>query len=260
MRLVGFVLLLLPLAISAQDASGDVELEAIRQTLPAFLDQYSIVGITKGHKTYRMTNQILRFECRHAKGRKAKKEAREVRRMFEAMVDSIEHVLQHSQVYVPLSDTLYAFRYQPYDESDYRSAEDWEYLYSSNYDDFDRNNLVIFDTIIGVEYLDLVKQQIDLQAPDRPIKSRDLSNGSYAFIPKDACACQDRITCDNESPCFKAGKVYRPVFNNDTTRGCYLVSRFNRHNEIIPMFVFIRKRQDRWVYVDKWYGRSILGR
>jgi len=245
------LLLIAPLCGWTQSATPAMEIEAIRQTLPAFLDQHSIAGILPDGENFRFARKLLDFELEMSKGKKAKKKVQKHIEKLEFIADSIAQVLETKPIQVTLADTLFAFDYQPDSYSDLRKWEDWKATYDRKYREFSENFLVIFDTIIGVEYLELTKKQVDLNATNQPIELTALKDGRYEYVP-------------NDSPLgdltFRGVKIYKPVFNDDATKGCYLFSYVTSGSkELVTQFIFIEKQDGHWEYVEAWRGKAILG-
>lgn len=157
--------------------------------------------------------------------------------------NSISAELKNRKIRVQISDTLYAYIYKPLN-NDLRKNEDWENEYQYLLEDFKYNKSARLDTIIGEEYIDLIKRQIHYKGADKLFSVKELDDSYYKFTKENDSY--------NDEYCLKADKVYRAVFNDSFTKGCYLFSFLCSDNQICRSFIFIRKEQNQWIYVDDY--------
>lgn len=163
---------------------------------------------------------------------------------FEHYVDSVTIQLQNKKITVQLADTLYAYQYVS-GKRNLKTEKDWQDNYSNLLDDFQKNNLHRFDTVIGEAYIELVKQQINYKGESVPVELSSFNLAHYQYQKKTA-------DCEQNAFCVQADRVYRAVFNTDNTRGCYLFSFLCGEKKICRSFIFIKKENGRWVYVAEY--------
>lgn len=165
-------------------------------------------------------------------------------------MDSLDYIsnsilaeLKNRKIQVKISDTIYAYQYKALN-NDLRKNIDWENNYKYLLDDFKCNNMARLDTIIGEEYIDLIKRQIHYKGIDKLFSVKELDQSYYQFTT-------GNDSCNNEY-CFMAEKVYGAVFNDSFTKGCYLFSFLCSDNQICQSFIFIRKEQNQWIFVQEY--------
>ncbi len=236
------------LAPSAASQSIDLATEKsiIRETLCQYLNTNpnSAASFLKTNKGYQQMRDYhimaLAFESDAAK----KKDIYNDMSDFDRYVDSVTLQLQTQKVMVQLTDTLYAYQYTT-GSKNLKNETDWQKNYANLLDDFQKNNMHRFDTIIGEAYIELVKQQINYKGRNTHLELSSFNKEYYQY--------QKKVdNCDTNEFCIQADKVYHAVFNADGTIGCYLFSFLCGDNKICRNFIFIKKENGRWFYVDNY--------
>lgn len=229
----------------SQKIDFETEKKIIRETLSQYLDtnSNSIASYIKGKKGYDMLQFGYRIGSVIEEDSIKKQEIIHALDSLDFISNSISQELKKRKIRVQISDTLYAYQYKPVN-NDLRKNADWDNNYNNLLDDFKYNNMARLDTIIGEEYIDLIKKQIHYKGTDKLFSIKELDHSYYQFTTEnDSC---------NDEYCFKAEKVYRAVFNDSFTKGCYLFSFYCRDNQICRSFIFIRKEQNQWIYIDEY--------
>lgn len=229
----------------SQKIDFETEKKIIKETLSQYLDTSpnSIASYIKGKKGYKMLQFAYKMGIVMEEDSLKKQELIHVLDSLDYISNNISAELKNRKIRVQISDTLYAYQYRPINH-DLRKKADWENEYQYLLDDFKYNNLARLDTIIGEEYIDLIKRQIHYNGTDKLFLVKELDHSYYQFTAeKDSCT---------DEYCIKADKVYRAVFNDSFTKGCYLFSFHCSNNQICRSFIFIRKEQNQWIYVDEY--------
>ena len=230
----------------SQKIDFETEKKIIKETLSQYLDTNpnSIASYVKGKKGYEM----LQFA--YKMGIVMEEDSLKKQELVHVLEDSLDYIssdisaeLKNRKIRVKISDTLYAYLYKPVNQ-DLRKDTDWKNEYQYLLEDFKYNKLARLDTIIGEEYIDLIKRQIHYKGTDKLFSVKELDHSYYQFATEiDSC---------NDEYCLKAGKVYRAVFNDSFTKGCYLFSFLCSDNQICRSFIFIRKEQNQWIFVEEY--------
>lgn len=229
----------------SQNIDFETEKKIIRQTLSQYLDTNpnSIASYIKGRKGYDMLQFGYKMGVVMEEDSIKKQEIIHVLDSLDYISNSIVEELKNRKIRVHINDTLYAYQYKPVN-NDLRKDADWENEYKYLLEDFKYNKLARLDTIIGEEYIDLIKRQIHYKGTDKVFSVKELDHLYYQFTTeKDSCI---------DEYCINADKVYRAVFNDSFTKGCYLFSFHCSNNRICRSFIFIRKEQNEWIYVDEY--------
>jgi len=244
------ILSLLFLSFAQLSFSQSVDLATERSIISETLCQYlntnpnSAASFLKANKGYQLMSEsfkmALAFEPDSAKQKDIYKKMSE----FDRYVDSITLQLQHKKIMVQLNDTLYAYRYVA-GSRNLKTEKDWQDNYTYLLNDFQKNDLHRFDTIVGESYIDLIKQQIHYKGESVPLELSSFNLAHYQYQKKAA-------DCEQSEFCIQADKVYRAVFNADGTKGCYLFSFLCGENKICRSFIFIKKENGRWIYVAQY--------
>ncbi|WKW46666.1 hypothetical protein P3875_00895 [Myroides sp. JBRI-B21084] len=79
--------------------------------------------------------------------------------LLDTYADSFSNILKTKKISAQISDTLYAYKYIAANKNLQKESE-WEQYLPYLIPDFAENHLARFDTIIGKEYIDLIKKQI----------------------------------------------------------------------------------------------------
>jgi len=243
--IINLIFILFTINSFSQKIAFETEKKIIQQTLSQYLDTNpnSVASYIKGKKGYEMLEFAYKMGIAMEEDSIKKQELIHVLDSLDFISNSISTELKNRKIRVQISDTLYAYMYKPLN-NDLRKNEDWENEYQYLLEDFKYNKSARLDTIIGEEYIDLIKRQIHYKGTDKLFSVKELDDSYYEFTTEnDSC---------NDEYCFKTEKVYRAVFNDSFTKGCYLFSFYCRDNEICRSFIFIRKEQNQWIYVDDY--------
>ncbi|WCM43141.1 hypothetical protein MG290_05585 [Flavobacterium sp. CBA20B-1] len=243
--LILFVFLFFGSISSAQTIDLETEKAIIKQTLSQYLDTNpnSIASYIKGRKGYEMIQFGLVVGTVMEEVSIQNQEIKNALDSLEFVSKAIENELKERKINVYVNDTLFAYQYKPALKN-LKNKDDWQTEYSYLLEDFEENKHVRLDTIIGKEYIDLIKKQIDFKGTNQPILLNQLNHSYYEFSSSDKI-CQDEY-------CVKLDKIFRLVLNSNATKACYLVSFYCRKEEICRSFIFIRKEKDQWIYVDEY--------
>jgi hypothetical protein len=226
--------------------SLDFDLKVIKATLPQYLNTgvNSMATFLKGNKGYelfkRVANPIIFLGSEEDKAQQ-----KIGLQKLDLLSDSIAKVLSTEKIIVLLENKLYGYSYN-HGINNYKNNKEWEANYGDFLKDFEENELVRFDTIIGRAYLDLVKQQIDIKFNPIPLDLKSFDTLYYQFEP-----LKDSINFKMPSRLL-AYRLYKPVFNRELNKGCYLFSSYCRNNEICRDFIFVKKVKNKWIYVDNY--------
>ncbi|MGN7786203.1 hypothetical protein ACTJIJ_16850 [Niabella sp. 22666] len=222
------------------------ERSIIRETLCQYLNTNpnSAASYLKANKGYQLMKDsykmALAFEPDSSKQKAINKEMSD----FDRYADSVTLQLQNKKITVQLADTLYAYQYVA-GSRNLKIEKDWQDNYTYLLDDFQKNKLHRFDTIVGEAYIDLIKQQILYKGENVPFELSSFDREHYQYQKKAA-------DCEKNEFCVQADKVYRAVFSSDGTKGCYLFSFLCGENKICRSFIFIKKENGRWIYVAEY--------
>lgn len=244
-----FILTIILSFITINSFSQKIDFETkkkiIKHTLSQYLDTNpnSVASYTKGKKGFDMLQFGLKMSIAMEEDSIKKQELIITLDTLDQFSNSILEELKNRKILVSISDTIYAYKYIA-GNNNLKNNEDWQIKYSSLLEDFEENDLVRFDTIIGKEYIDLIKKQIDYKGSSKAFSVNELDQSYYQFS-KNNTPCNDEY-------CFRADKVYRAVFNDSFTKGCYLFSFLCQDNQICRSFIFIKKEQNQWIYVDDY--------
>lgn len=229
----------------SQTIDFKTETEIIKQTLSQYLDSNpnSIASFLKGKKKYKFTVLGLEMGIIMEDDPVTKEALKKDLDLLSYYSDSISVALQTEKIKVLISDTLFAYKYTPA-ASNLKNETDWKQNYQYLLDDFKDNKLARMDTIIGEEYIDLIKKQLHYKGENKLFLRDELNHSYYKYE-------NENIPCDDEF-CINGSRLYRLVLNNDNTKGCYLFSFYCGENSICRSFIFIRKENNKWIYVDEY--------
>lgn len=229
----------------SQSIDFEAEKDIIKLTLSQYLNTNpnSIASFVKGEKSYKLTVIALKRGILMEEDLVKKEDIKRDLNHLGYHSDSIKDILKTKKISVQISDTLFAYKYTP-KTSNLRNETDWKQNYQFLYSDFKENNLARLDTIIGEEYIDLIKKQLHYKGEDKVFLREELNHLYYQY-DKVNLLCEDKF-------CLKASKIYRVVFNKDYTKGCYLFSFYCRGNNICRSFIFIKKENNKWIYVGEY--------
>ncbi|AUC84062.1 hypothetical protein CW731_01595 [Polaribacter sp. ALD11] len=225
----------------SQNEKDSLEIAVIHETLPFYLNTNpnSVASFLKGNDTYNVMYNALRS---HPDPKHVKK--------INAYADSIKNIITSKKIQVLTIDTLYQYSYQPMAYEDLRKKGDWKKKQESLRDEFKRNRFVRLDRPISIEFVDLIKKQIDSKQLKRVINLTDLNKGHYEFIDKSS-GCQDSLFC------MEGIRVFRPTFNEKKDKACYLISFECKSERVCRDFLFIEKINEKWYYVDSYPSSQI---
>ena len=229
----------------SQKIDFETEKKIIKETLSQYLDTNpnSIASYIKGKKGYEMLEFAYKMGIVMEEDSLKKQEFIHALDSLDYISNDISAELKNRKIRVKISNTLYAYQYKPVNK-DLRNNADWENEYQYLLEEFKYNNMARLDTIIGEEYIDLIKRQIHYKGKNKLFSLKELDYSYYQFTTEnDSC---------NDEYCIKADKVYRAIFNDSFTKGCYLFSFKCRDNQVCRSFIFIRKEQNQWIYVDEY--------
>lgn len=243
MRVVLIIILSLYVFQSnTQYVSFEEEKEIIRTTLSQYLDSNpnSLASYIKGNKGYEMMEFGLKMGLAFEKDSTKKSLIIQQYDSLNYFSDSIITLLKNKKIEVIFSDTIFAYDYTP-GYSDLRKEADWQNNYSDLLFDFEENGSARLDTIIGSDYIDLIRRQILYEGDDHKIRLSDLDHAYYQYK-----------TSSNDEAAILGIKIYRAVFNDALTKGCYLISFVCRGGKSCRSFIFIKKEENNWIFVDDY--------
>ena len=248
--LVIFIYVLFPVKLSAQN---DQEYYiALRQTLPQYLNTNpnSLASYLKNGWALKLFYGLFKDADRYITDSLELSNIEAAIKQIELASDSAALILKENKITVEISDSLYSYNYKPLWYNDLRDSAEWENKRKWLEDEFQNNSLAILDTITAINFIPLIRKQI---LNDYVASSLDLNqlNDSY-YIYKTECDSN----C-NEDLCFKGYRLYKPVFNEQFDKGCYLFS-FYCGNGICKDFIFIEKHNDNWIYKSS-YPENLIG-
>lgn len=242
--------------VDKQIDSQKLEIYVIKETLPQLLNYNpnSPASYLKGAGSY---EAISRVNSMFPDG--STEAVTEILLELDRFSDSISTVLTKKKISVFLSDTLYGYKYTPTitfyedgynDTSDMRLPEAWVYtvdqlteVFQTNYENRGLRNPV------DLAFIDLVYDQVKLNAPNRKIDLNDLDSSYYDF--------RSILDADpTEEFRMNAVRLYKPVFNQKKNKACYLFS-YQAQNGPFREFVFVEKQNGRWVYIESYGSHHI---
>ena len=246
-----FLILLLTVPLQAfsqiDSAQWTLSIQAIRETLPAYLDKCpaSLAYNLPGGEMEELME--LMYEMTQEFGSEENEiELKRELKSFQLIADSVKTVLETQKIPVAITSGLTPYRYAPDNpEWDLRDPDVWAIERETTRERFTKNDLVQLRQPISGEFVDLIGKQIGQTfsaARLGPLEQLDHSYYSY----KDLSLLQEDTTIY-----LKILEVNWPVFNKKKTRGCYLVTI--KGNEVeIRDFIFIEKKKGTWTYIDSW--------
>ena len=225
-----FIIFLLSNFSFSQTIDFETEKNIIKETLSQYLNNNpnSIASYLKGRKGYKMTEYGLKMGIVMEKDSIKKEALKKDLIHLDFYSDSISNVLKTKKIRVQISDTLFAYKYISAN-SNLQNETDWKQEYQNLLSDFKKNGMARFDTIVGEEYIDLIKKQVHYKGKDKLFLREELNHLYYQY--------EKQNLIGKDEFCMKANKLYRAVFNNDFTKGCYLVSFYCRNNKICRKYV-----------------------
>lgn len=244
------------LTFKAQDFPNKLEISVIQETLPQLLNNNpnSAASYLKDGGFYKLMSEILNLTSLQDTA-----SAQETLLDLNKLADSLSEVLTREKIVVLLSDTLFAYRYSPSvweyiggysDTTDLKNPEEWENQKNNLIETFqtDYENRG-FKKPIDIEFIDLIHKQIMLNSTDLKIDLNELNNSYYHYKSH-----LDTGSIGNLR--FNGVRLYRPVFNNQMDKACYLFS-FQSSNGPYREFVFVEKQANRWILVDSYGSNHI---
>lgn len=232
-----------------------LELQVIQETLPDYLDSNpnSIASFLKKNSGYKVFyNGINMFnEYGLVKDSLEVKKIENDLKRLEKLSDSVETLLKTKKIEVLLSDTLHIYNYIAKEYQNLKNEDDWTDEYEDLKEEFTKNRWRRLDTTISVEFVGLIKQQIDIKQTKSPLDLEQFNSGYYRFIKKE-------LNCKDLNFCFNGNKLFKPVFNKKKNKACYLIS-FECRSGTCRDFVFIEKKNGKWIFVDD-YASHLIGK
>lgn len=242
-----------------KEALKKLEMEVIRETLPSYLDTNpnSIRNFLKknsGYKTVKFDINWATNELKSETNGKTRKDLIYAIKEFKSLLsDSIQNVISKRKIVVSVKDSLYPYTYIPDEFYDIRNLNDWRSKYKSLKETFTQNKLVQLDTILGIEFIDLIRKQVFIKQEMFPVNLNKLNSEYYKFTTK---------LYENDSSIisfnFPGKKIYKPVFNAKKDKACYLFS-YRCRNGICRVFIFVEKREHKWFYLAS-YSSHLIGK
>lgn len=229
----------------SQTIDFTTEKEIIKQTLSQYLNTNpnSIASFFKGRKGYKLATFGLEMGIAMEEDSLKREDLKKDLNHLNYYSDSISNVLKTKKIKVFISDTLFAYKYIP-TANNLKNETDWKQNYQYLLSDFKYNELARMDTIIGEEYIDLIKKQVHYKGEDKAFLRAELDHSYYKYE-------KENLTSKDEFN-IRGSKIYRLVLNNNKTKGCYLFSFYCSQNKICRSFIFIKKENNKWVYVDEY--------
>ncbi|MDQ6531811.1 hypothetical protein [Flavobacterium sp. LHD-85] len=229
----------------SQNIDFKTEKEIIKQTLSQYLDTNpnSIASFFKGGKGYKFASFGLETGIAMEEDSLKREDLKKDLNHLNYYSDSISDVLKTKKINVFISDTLFAYKYIPA-TNNLKNENDWKQNYQYLLSDFKYNELARMDTIIGEEYIDLIKRQVHYKGENKTFARGELDHSYYKYEKED-------LTSKDEFS-IRGSKIYRLVLNKNNTKGCFLFSFYCNQNKICRSFIFIKKENNKWVYVDEY--------
>ena len=244
------------LTANGQNINSKLEISVIKETLPQLLNNNpnSAACYLKNGRLYELMTEVL-----HSNTGQDTSALHQARLELDKLSDSLSEVLTKEKIVVLISDTLFAYRYSPTiskyedghsDTTDLKIPENWDYeknnLIETFQTDYEKRG---FKNPIDVKFIDLIHDQIKLNASDLKIELNQLNNSYYEYKSH-----SDSNSIGNLR--LNAVRIYRPVFNNKMDKACYLFS-FQASNGPFREFVFVKKKGNHWVFVDSYGSHHI---
>lgn len=236
----------------SQNNIDSLEVYAISETLPEYLDNNpnSIASYLRENDGYKKIRNFLVATIKMGSDSIEQNEVKNQIKQLDFISDSLKTALLAKRIQVKIKDSLYQYTYVPKEYEDLRKPEDWVIKYNYLKEDFIENKWVRLDTTISMEFAELIKKQIDSSKKNVNLNLTRIDNNRYEFI-------DIQQTCNELELCFNGYKLYRPVFNTEKNKACYLFS-FNCRSGICRDFIFIEKLKNKWTFIDS-YPSHLIG-
>ncbi|MFN5417895.1 MAG: hypothetical protein ACK5B9_12625 [Flavobacteriia bacterium] len=244
------------LLVNGQNTNSQLEISVLKETLPQLLNNNpnSAASYLKNGGGYKLMVEILNSKfIRDTIG------ARQTLLELNKLSDSLSEVLSKQKIFVLLSDTLFVYKYSPNiwkniggesDTTDLKNLEDWDYekdiLIETFQTDYENRG---FKKPIDLEFIDLIKEQINLNSSHIIIDLKELNNSYYEYRPLIDSNLVGTLR-------FNGVRLYRPVFNDKMDKACYLFS-FQSSNGPFREFVFVEKQENKWIFIDSYGSHHI---
>lgn len=252
-KYVFFIMMFLSTKAYGQNGNDTLETHVIRETLHCYLDgnPNSAASFVQGNGTYETMHNYLN-SLLEIKIMSDTIELQNAKERLYVVSDSLKAVLLEKHILVLIHDTLYPYEYIAEEYADLKDEEDWKVKYTYLKNDFTLNEMARLRDTISAEFVDLIKLQIDIKSAARTIELNRLNNGYYIF------SANSKKTYDSTSLQFRGHKLYRPVFNKDLNKACYLFS-YRCRDGFCRDFIFTELKEGKWRYVDS-YPSHLIGR
>ncbi|MDW5288750.1 hypothetical protein [Formosa sp. PL04] len=242
--------------VNGQNVNSKLEISIIKETLPQLLNNHpnSAASYLKDGGIYKLMYETINSTAIHDTIG-----IPEILLELNNLSDSISNVLAKQKIVVLLSDTLFTYKYSPKiidykaeysDTIDLNTPESWENTKNDLIEVFQTNYINSgLENPVDLEFIDLIYDQIQLKSSDEKIGLNDLNNSYYEYK-------NDLDSSSNEDLIFHGIRLYKPVFNKNMDKACYLFS-YEASNGPFRVFVFVEKHEGHWVYIEKYGSHHI---
>lgn len=203
---------LLPVEIFAQQTQEQY-VTAIKQTLPAYLNKNpnSLASLLRNGNTLNLFYGIFKNADSFITDSSELLAVKSTINQLESAADSVALVLKENKIIVEISDTLYPYRYMPSPYCNLKDDSEWEDRRKLLENEFQTNTLAFSDTVTDIDFIPLIRKQILNDYTGFSIDLNQLNESYYIF----------KTECDSnysEDLCFKAYRLYQPLFNERFTK------------------------------------------
>ncbi len=245
-----YIIMFLTAGVHGQIRNDSFEVHVIKETLFSYLNDNpnSAASYLQGNGMYEILYNSISFN------NKLNSDTVELQKDIERLhviSDSFAQLLSNKRIMVLVNDTIFPYNYMAKDYSNLKDEEEWKTKYAYLKNDFALNEMVRLKDTISAEFVDLIKRQIDSQKAAYKIYLTNLNKGYYVF------AVQPKKNQDTTYQ-FRGDKLYRPVFNKEFDKACYLFS-YSCRDGICRDFIFIELRGGKWRYLDS-YPSHLIGK
>lgn len=255
----GTISLLFSLSVlfsAAQEDTFPLEIQVIRETLPQLLNNNpnSLAAYLKDggiYTTILEINKQLNFP---------KTQYDSLQTRLDYTSDSLENILREHKLIVLLADTLYSYRYDGYNgTTEYPhlafNSEWWALEKQTLFEVFQKEYKIYgLKQPVDTEFIDLIHQQLINTSNDLPIDLSVLDTSYYRFVnkPEESGDLQEQYI-------IHGIRIYRPVFNQEKNKACYLFSSQTARGPYRE-FVFAEKAEGSWIFIESYGSHHIDGK
>ncbi len=244
------------MSVNGQSINNQLEILVIKETLPQLLNNNpnSAASYLKDGGSYKLMFDILNSRLLYDTTA-----IQQTVLELNNFSDSLSDVLTKQKILVLLSDTLFSYNYSPKinyykagysDTTDLKIPETWEYTKNDLMEVFQINyEFRGLKKPVDLAFIDLIYDQIHLKSLDRKINLSDLNNSYYEYS-------SDLDSSSNVSLRINGIRLYKPVFNKNMDKACYLFSSQTR-NGPYREFVFVEKQGNHWVYIESYGSHHV---